>query len=127
MPFACCEAAAPKRFECLCPALSLIGRSCIDSARSHVVLRASPNFALQVVLTVLGFLLQFSFVIFTVFSNMSTNQQRFSEEAPQPSDFVKVPISLRSRVVGLAVPCFLVRAVAACHAIRFLNDVQMAG
>ena len=44
----------------------------------------------QVVLTVLGFLLQFSFVIFTVFSNMSTNQQRFSEDAPQPSDFVKV-------------------------------------
>jgi len=43
----------------------------------------------QVVLTVLGFLLQFSFVIFTVFSNMSTNQQRFSEDAPQPSDFVK--------------------------------------
>ena len=39
----------------------------------------------------LGFLLQFSFVIFTVFSNMSTNQQRFSEDAPQPSDFVKVP------------------------------------
>ena len=31
-----------------------------------------------------------SFVIFTVFSNMSTNQQRFSEDAPQPSDFVKV-------------------------------------
>ncbi len=49
---------------------------------------------MQVVLTVLGFLLQFSFVIFTVFSNMSTNQQRFSEDAPQPSDFVKACLGL---------------------------------
>ena len=72
------------------PALSSFVSASSTSNGTRQTLKPVTYLAPQVVLTVLGFLLQFSFVIFTVFSNMSTNQQRFSEDAPQPSDFVKV-------------------------------------
>ena len=32
---------------------------------------------------------QFGFILFTIFSNMATNQQRYAEHDAQPSDFIK--------------------------------------
>jgi hypothetical protein len=33
---------------------------------------------------------QFAFILFTIFSNISTNRQRYAEHEAQPSDFIKV-------------------------------------
>lgn len=55
-----------------------------------------------IALSLVGFFAQFIFVIFTILSNIQTNQERYVTGDSQPSDFIKVGL-----VVGLQADCCL--------------------